>query len=492
MLKFRHIDTQQTLNTIKFSADSTNTTYFLHSSPNTQSQGVPDVNYEDICFIKPTGQEYTHGKLYGGESDNKVTALLDEYLNKTKLTHTLPPNGVAKGIILDGCEPSLNYNTNNQPNGYKISNGTIYLIGIGIIKVTGHRVHTPKESSEWFVVYGIHETSNTDKTTWDYHIYGQIFGPDHDSSILDEGQVANDVCRSLDLYRLSDLEVPIASDLQNGLMSKEDKIKLDNHTDEYLDYLHKLCTEHSKYAIILSGCTVEPTNVQDTYQRKGGYVYIDSINQIKKVNDGTISLSTTIEDSLYCNSQNGGNSKTYAFGAATNPSNLDNQYAKVCDWSGLARLSDLEVPMATEYQNGLVRVDSELNASSPNPIANNAIANRLAFVHGSYLFNQNHNRAICEYILLCTIKFTFNSGVATLYLNQEFNIGSPFMVKADIFYSWKTVLIQGGQPGTLSLKAEVDDNLYVRIYLKLTYRATGQGVYTILGNLSEIIPNDEF
>lgn len=353
-LKFRHIDTQQTLNTIKFSADSTNTTYFLHSSPSTQSQGVPDINYEDICFIKPTGQGYTHGKLYGGENDNKATALLDEYLNKTKLTHSLPQGGVVKGIILDGCEPSLNYNTNNQPNGYKISNGTIYLIGIGIIKVTGHRVHTPNESSEWFEVYGIHETSNTDRTTWDYHIYGQTFGPDYDSSILDEGQVANDVCRSLDLYKLYDLEVPIASDLQNGLMSKEDKIKLDNHTDEYLDYLHKLCTEHSKYAIILSGCTVEPTDVQNTYQRKGGYVYIDSINQIKKVNDGTISYSTTIEDSLYCNSQNGGNGKTYAFGVATNPSNLDNQYAKICDWSDLARLSDLEAPIATEYQNGLM------------------------------------------------------------------------------------------------------------------------------------------
>lgn len=358
-LKFRHIDTQQTLNTVKFSADSTNTTYFLHSSPSTQLQGAPDVNYEDICFIKPTGQEYTHGKLYGGESDNKVTALLDEYLNKTKLTHSVPQGGIVKGIILDGCEPSLNYNTNNQPNGYKISNGTIYLIGIGIIKVIGHRVHTPNESSEWFEVYGIHETSNTDKTTWDYHIYGQVFGPEYDSNILDKGQVAHGVCRSLDLYRLSDLEVPIASDLQNGLMSKEDKIKLDNHTDEYLDYLHKLCTEHSKYAIILSGCTVEPTNVQDTYQRKGGYVYIDSINQIKKVNDGTISYSTTIEDSLYCNSQNGGNSKTYTFGDATNPSNLNNQYAKVCDWSDLVRLSDLEVPIATEYQNGLMSGDDK-------------------------------------------------------------------------------------------------------------------------------------
>lgn len=357
-LKFRHIDTQQTLNTVKFSADSTNTTYFLHSSPSTQSQGTPDVNYEDICFIKPTGQEYTHGKLYGGESNNKVTALLDEYINKTKLTHSLPSGGIVKGIILDGCEPSLNYNTNNQPNGYKISDGTIYLIGIGIVKVTGHRVLTPT-SSGWFEVYGIHETLNTDKTTWDYHIYGIVFGPEYDSSILDEGQVAYNVCRSLDLYRLSDLEIPVASDLQNGLMSKEDKIKLDNHTDEYLDYLHKLCTEYSKYAIILSGCTVEPTNVQDTYQRKGGYVYIDSINQIKKVNDGTISYSTTIEDSLYCNSQNGGNSKIYAFGDATNPSNLDNQYAKVCDWSLLARLSDLEVPIATEYRSGLMSAEDK-------------------------------------------------------------------------------------------------------------------------------------
>lgn len=73
MLKFRHIDTQATLNTVKFSADSTNTTYFLYSLPSSQVQGTPDVNYEDICFVKPTGQVYTHGKLYGNEAVSVVT-----------------------------------------------------------------------------------------------------------------------------------------------------------------------------------------------------------------------------------------------------------------------------------------------------------------------------------------------------------------------------------------------------------------------------------
>ena len=342
-LKFRHIDTQQTLNTVKFSADSTNTTYFLHSSPSTQLQGAPDVNYEDICFIKPTGQEYTHGKLYGGENNNNFTDSFADYLNDLySKVHT--------NIILTGG------NWYELSDTKKVSPGFVYIHTVGIVYVdtkflTSISFSQLGEPSIYRYTFDENYES-LPKKDWNYEYSYTAFSnpmPDYKPNFHIEK-----VCDWSDLKYLYKISIENASRVRDGLMSKEDKIKLDSHTDGYLDYLHKLCTEHSKYAIILSGCTVEPTNVQDTYQRKGGYVYINSINQIKKVNDGTISYSTTIEDSLYCNSQNGGNSKTYAFGDATNPSNLDNQYAKVCNWSDLVRLSDLEVPVATNYQNGLI------------------------------------------------------------------------------------------------------------------------------------------
>lgn len=193
-LRFRHINAQQTLNTVKFSADSTNTTYFLHSSTSTQLQGTPDVNYEDICFIKPTGQLYTHGKLYNGENNSKYT---DGYLD---YLHKLCTENNKNAIILSGGE--------KYENG--IRNAFVYIDNVGIKSVNN--------------AYSGSFTINTDYKIILYTISSAYFFVPSTYNLKDTDEL---VCDWADLARLSDLEVPMATEYQNGLMSVEDKMNFD-------------------------------------------------------------------------------------------------------------------------------------------------------------------------------------------------------------------------------------------------------------------------
>lgn len=274
----------------------------------------------------------------------------------------------------------------------------------------------------------------------------------------------------------------------NGKIYTHGKFYDENGTDGFYSYLSRF----SYYGIIISGCNVyriQTSSSHPWYSRNRGMVFVrgTGIVSVDSSYATTQMDDPNIQDSIWKDNRLG----TYHFSAADSAPTED--CVKILDWSDLARLSDLEVPIATEYQNGLVRVDSELNESSPNPIANSAVANKLLFINTSY-FNQNADRAVDVYILLCTIKFLYNSGVATLYCNQEYNIGAPFYVKTDILYRYSSVSVGGIMSLTenLNIKVEIDANEYVKIFLKTSNKCTGRGVYTILGHLAEFIPNGEF
>lgn len=267
----------------------------------------------------------------------------------------------------------------------------------------------------------------------------------------------------------------------------------DSNGDSYTEYLQSQATKANKH-LILSGAEVVESNVAGYYRRTDAFVYIKDLGIVSVVPLGSDYQNLNPTFQLWrCGRNTIPEREWQYFWTNVQPSSSYPIVEKVCDWSDLVRLSDLEVPIATEYQNGLVRVDSELNESSPNPIANSAVANKLLFINTSY-FNQNADRAVDVYILLCTIKFLYNSGVATLYCNQEYNIGAPFYVKTDILYRYGSVSVGGIMSLTenLNIKVEIDANEYVKIFLKTSYKCTGRGVYTILGHLAEFIPNGEF
>lgn len=189
IVSFKHINTQQTLNTVKFSADSTNSTYFLHSSPSTQIQGVPDINYEDVCFINLTGQIYTHGKLY---LDNYTDGYLD-YLHKLCIENN------KNAIILSGGE--------KYENG--IRKAFVYINNVGIKSIQ--------------TIYSESFTINTDYKIILYTVTGAYWFKSSTYNLNDNEEL---ICDLSDLARLSDLEVPIATEYQNGLMGLSDKEKL--------------------------------------------------------------------------------------------------------------------------------------------------------------------------------------------------------------------------------------------------------------------------
>lgn len=220
-LKFRHINTQQTLNTIKFSADSTNATYFLHSSTSTQLQGTPDVNYEDICFIKPTGQVYTHGKLYNSENNNNYA---DEYLD---YLHKLCTGNNKNAIILSGGE--------KYENGIK--KAFVYINNVGI-----------KSLPE---IYSGSFTINTDYKIILYTISNAYFFEPSTYNLKDNDEL---VCDWADLARLSDLEVPVATNYQNGLITANEKELLqglNNYSSFAVTYGNdKYCQFYKNGAII--------------------------------------------------------------------------------------------------------------------------------------------------------------------------------------------------------------------------------------------------
>ena len=63
VISFRHINTVQTFNSTKFSADEEDSTYYLGDST-TPLQGTPDVKYTDVCLCKANGTLYSHGRFY--------------------------------------------------------------------------------------------------------------------------------------------------------------------------------------------------------------------------------------------------------------------------------------------------------------------------------------------------------------------------------------------------------------------------------------------
>lgn len=94
MISLKHISTLSTFNQTKFSADSTDSSYFLGSDQTQIFQGTPDVKYNDLCYIKCSNLQYTHGHLYGstevGEAHVSLTqeeydALSEEEKNNGKI-----------------------------------------------------------------------------------------------------------------------------------------------------------------------------------------------------------------------------------------------------------------------------------------------------------------------------------------------------------------------------------------------------------------------
>ena len=64
VISFKHINTISTFNSTKFSADSTDSTYYLGEDSTTILQGTPTVKYTDVCLCKANGVLYSHGRFY--------------------------------------------------------------------------------------------------------------------------------------------------------------------------------------------------------------------------------------------------------------------------------------------------------------------------------------------------------------------------------------------------------------------------------------------
>lgn len=81
MVSLKHISTLATFNQTKFSADSTDSSYFLGSDQTQIFQGTPDVKYNDLCYIKCSNLQYTHGHLYGSTEvgEAHVSLTQEEY-----------------------------------------------------------------------------------------------------------------------------------------------------------------------------------------------------------------------------------------------------------------------------------------------------------------------------------------------------------------------------------------------------------------------------
>lgn len=63
-MKFIHISTLENFNSAKFSAVSSNDSYFTGATPGIITEGTPTVLYEDLAFCKVAKMIYTHGALY--------------------------------------------------------------------------------------------------------------------------------------------------------------------------------------------------------------------------------------------------------------------------------------------------------------------------------------------------------------------------------------------------------------------------------------------
>ena len=62
-IKYYNIDTLTDLYAVKFSGDSTDSTYFTYSNTTPQS-GTPDIPWHSVCSVSSVNQIYSHGKFY--------------------------------------------------------------------------------------------------------------------------------------------------------------------------------------------------------------------------------------------------------------------------------------------------------------------------------------------------------------------------------------------------------------------------------------------
>ena len=66
--RYIHVENFEQFNTMKLSANAENTKYTIGLSEDVIN-GVPDVLYQSICWIKDIKKQWTHGQLYGGDNE---------------------------------------------------------------------------------------------------------------------------------------------------------------------------------------------------------------------------------------------------------------------------------------------------------------------------------------------------------------------------------------------------------------------------------------
>ena len=81
MIKFRHISSASTFNSLKFSAGKNNTQYYIGKNPEKHT-GVPDVLYTELAFCRELRIIYTHGGFYENQVGSYLKQIdnLDNYL----------------------------------------------------------------------------------------------------------------------------------------------------------------------------------------------------------------------------------------------------------------------------------------------------------------------------------------------------------------------------------------------------------------------------
>ena len=81
MIKFRHISSASTFNSLKFSAGKNNTQYYIGKNPEKHT-GVPDVLYTELAFCRELKIIYTHGGFYENQVGSYLKQIdnLDGYL----------------------------------------------------------------------------------------------------------------------------------------------------------------------------------------------------------------------------------------------------------------------------------------------------------------------------------------------------------------------------------------------------------------------------
>lgn len=103
---FKHINTGYIFDNKKFSANSSNTTYFYGSNPNATPQvGVPDILYDELVFCKEKRIIYTHGAFYTNAVDGsylKQISNLTDYTSRAEENEIVEYVGESDGDYVNG------------------------------------------------------------------------------------------------------------------------------------------------------------------------------------------------------------------------------------------------------------------------------------------------------------------------------------------------------------------------------------------------------